>query len=130
MIIWTIHKTNPEITEELLKQGADVNYSKSSFDPPLIYAIGGNDPGLVDLLLQWRAKPNPQGDRQTSPLLEAIYINEPEIVHLLLQYGAEMERKGYLGAEEYEKRCFSPLEFARKLKRRRIQKILTKWTEK
>ena len=129
-IVWTIYKRNPEIIEELLKQGADVNYTKPAFDPLLIYAITQKDAGLVDLLLRWRAKPNPQGDRQTSPLLEAISINEPKIVHLLLQNGADMKRQGYLGAPEYENRRFSPLEFAQKLNRRRIRRILTKWAQK
>ena len=130
VIVLTIHQRNPEIIEELLKYGANVNYSSAAFDPPLIYAIAQKDAGLVELLLRWHAKPDPQGERQISPMLEAIYINEPKIVHLLLQYGADMRREGYLSALEYENRRIRPLDFARILNRRRIQKILAKWAQK
>ena len=122
-----VHKYNSEIIEELLKNGADVNYSTDDADQPLILAIRQKDQNVVDQLLHWRAKPNPQGERQTSPLLEAVRVNEPDIVRLLLRNGANTREKVYRRESGIEKRRITALELAQSLRRRRIQKILKEW---
>lgn len=101
-LIKAVEEGRTDITEILLKAGADPNQSVYINRTALTEAVSRDDLALVDCLLQNGADPN-QPDACGPPLHYASRGASPEIIKLLLRYGAKvnaLDRNGRTALSE------------------------------
>lgn len=101
--------------QQLVQEGAAVNYFTATADSPLLVAVDTMNAALVRFLLDHGAAPNPDPQKgYTLPLNLAVdiavqaFLNEEteaisnEMVELLVQYGADYTRKDRNGRNAAE----------------------------
>lgn len=75
---------------DLLKKGADIDFSDQNGWTPLLYATYGNREDVVRLLLKKGADPNMQDLQGRTPLMFAILFRRKNIMKLLLEHKADI----------------------------------------
>jgi len=92
-----------EITEMLIKNGADVNFRDAFGIAPMHGAARTNYPEIVQILIDNKANVNlPTTDGKETPLHYAAKYNNPDVVKLLLSKGADKSAKDAGGMTPYE----------------------------
>jgi len=86
-----------EITEALIRAGADMEFTDNFGASPLHYAAAYGYLDIVDLFLYYEAPLDVQSDEGTTPLLAAIWAGNTEVADLLIQNGAGTEEADYEG---------------------------------
>lgn len=88
----------PEITQLLIRWGADVNARDYSGFTPLDVAINQNKTGdTVQILIRYGAGVNAKGNNDNTPLHVACYLGDELMVKLLLSAGACIHAKNASG---------------------------------
>jgi ankyrin repeat protein len=79
----SVFKSNKELTQKLLANGANANLADSNGVTPLIYAVQLQDKDLVKILLEYKANKD-LADKQGKTAFEyAIFSKNHEIINLL-----------------------------------------------
>jgi ankyrin repeat protein len=86
-----------EITEALIRAGADMEFTDNFGASPLHYAAAYGYLDIVDLFLYYEAPADVQSDEGTTPLLAAIWAGNTEVADLLIQNDANIEESDYEG---------------------------------
>eukprot|EP00833_Pecoramyces_ruminatium_P012373 jgi/Orpsp1_1/1186405/evm.model.d7180000050285.1 len=99
--IYTIE--NKEIIiNELIKRGANVNFTDIKGNTALVYAIRKKYTTIIKLLIEYGSNVNHiSGDRNKSILMEAIENNELSIVKILIKFGANINYKNMYGESAF-----------------------------
>jgi uncharacterized protein len=93
-LMMAVFKGQIELTQQLIKQGADVN--KTGWTP-LHYAATAGNTQLVKILLEHYAYIDAESPNKTTPLMMAAHYGTPGAVKLLLEEGADVSLKNDLG---------------------------------
>ena len=93
-LMMAVFKGQIELTQQLIKQGADVN--KTGWTP-LHYAATAGNTQLVKMLLENYAYIDAESPNKTTPLMMAAHYGTPGAVKLLLEEGADVSLKNDLG---------------------------------
>jgi uncharacterized protein len=93
-LMMAVFKGQIELTQQLIKQGADVN--KTGWTP-LHYAATAGNTQLVKILLEHYAYIDAESPNKTTPLMMAAHYGTPGAVKLLLEEGADVGLKNDLG---------------------------------
>jgi ankyrin repeat protein len=80
-----------EITEALIRAGADMNISDMHGATPLHYAALNGYLEIVDLLIYYDDTLDSKSVEGTTPLLAAIWAGNTDVADLLIQNGAKLE---------------------------------------
>lgn len=92
-----------EITEMLIKNGADVNFQDVYGIAPMHGAARTNHPEIVQILIDNKANVNlPTTGGKETPLHYAAKYNNPDVVKLLLEKGADKTAKDASGMTPYD----------------------------
>ncbi len=92
-----------EITEMLIKNGADVNFQDAYGVAPMHGASRTNHPEIIQILIDNKANVNlPTTGGKETPLHYAARYNNPDVVKLLLDKGADKNAKDSQGLTPYE----------------------------
>ena len=97
-LIIAVKNNNFEISETLIRAGADVDFPDRNGATPLHYASINGYLEITDLLLYYNASIDQKSDEGITPLLAAIMAGYADVADLLIQNGANMEarnNKGY-----------------------------------
>jgi ankyrin repeat protein len=89
LLIYAIIQNRLEITQELLKSGADVNKADRNGCTPLMYAIDRNHATVARSLLRAGADVNRVNRYGETPLMQAATVGRPDMISLLLDAGAD-----------------------------------------
>lgn len=87
-LLTTAKSGQSSLAEELLDQGADINYQDQEGKTALIWALKNNKPRMVKLLLNRGANPNLGDNSGETPLHIAVGLSNPNLVQELLNAGA------------------------------------------
>eukprot|EP00977_Amphora_coffeiformis_P001730 scaffold337_cov172-Amphora_coffeaeformis.AAC.4 len=85
-----------EAVQDLIQQGADVNFSLERGRTPLLHAI--LDKKIVEVLLEHGADPNATMANGATPLHAAVHYKHWETACLLIGYGAKVDATDSIGA--------------------------------
>lgn len=92
-----------EITEMLVKNGADVNYQDAFGIAPMHGAARTNRTEIIQVLIENKANVNlATPDGKETPLHYAAKYNNPDVVKLLLEKGADKTAKDSQGMTPYD----------------------------
>jgi len=92
-----------EITEMLIKNGADVNFQDAFGIAPMHGAARTNHQEIVQILIDNKANVNiATPDGKETPLHYAAKYNNPDVVKLLLSKGADKSAKDSQGLSPYD----------------------------
>ncbi len=117
-LLQAIRAGKPDLIDELLKAGAEINYRNNEGYTALHRAAGHDAPSLVALLLKHGANPNLQSyRRKETPLTIAAERGNLEVVRTLLTAGANATLAGPKGqTPERRARLFGQNEVAKLLR--------------
>jgi ankyrin repeat protein len=82
-------RETPDLAEELVRRGADVNAIDGSMSTPLHLAVNQNRPRVAELLLAHGARPNARDRNGWTPLHEAASQGLMECARVLIAHGAD-----------------------------------------
>ena len=90
LLIYSIIYKYPDLLLNLIKNGANINFTLFDKKSPLIYALEYNSPQTAKILIEKGCNINIIDKDQWTPLLYALKNKYPEIALLLINNGAEI----------------------------------------
>jgi len=95
---WAVHKGNINITELLVKAGAEINSkTKTQCDTPLHIAAWENYPDIAKLLIKHGADLNAENMYGIAPIHYVVQHNNPEVVDFFIKNGADVNARDKCG---------------------------------
>jgi ankyrin repeat protein len=92
-LLIAVRNQNIEITEALIRAGADIDFTDKYDATPLHYASVYGYFQLADMLLYYDASTEKKTVEGSTPLLASVWAGNADIADLLIQNGANMEAR-------------------------------------
>ncbi|MCF8224870.1 MAG: ankyrin repeat domain-containing protein [Bacteroidales bacterium] len=96
-LIESVVNNDKEITEQLLRRGANPNATSTTGNTALMYATESGNIEIMALLIEYGAKVNSPGYKLDTPLLIAVFNNDFNTAKFLLKNGADPNVKDSYG---------------------------------
>ncbi len=117
------------MVELLLGHGARLTDKDRGGANPLFYAVLRKNLAMIPYLVKKGLDPNERDKGGLAPIHIAILYEDAQVVKALLESGASLDLPFYLNSGKKEE-AWTPLELARKLKKKKIAAFLEAWQKK
>ena len=101
-LLWAAQRSNIEIAQELIANGATIYQPKKDGMTALHMAASNNDIHLIDLLLKIESEPNIKNTEGWTPAHLASFLNNFDALNLLIENGASLTQRHGLKLTPYE----------------------------
>ena len=101
-LLWAAQRSNIEIAQELLANGASIYHPKKDGMTALHMAASNNDIHFMDLIFQFESEPNIKNNEGWTPAHLASFLNNFDALNLLLENGASLTQRHGMKLTAYE----------------------------